>query len=154
MDDLLAQASADSAELKLDGPHGNVTVEGPTPEALWLIAGGTGIAQCYCIVDHLNRVAQSEPVHLLWSVTNAAQLYCDSQLRASASWLSYQPLVDVPGSSNAAAAWLRKTDAAVRGRVILSGSPGFVYAVDDVLRKIAVPGTSVESDVFSYAQRP
>lgn len=154
MNDLLARAGSAADEWRVDGPHGNVIVEGPTTEALWLFAGGTGIAQCRCIVEHLHRVAQNEPVSLVWSVTDAAQLYCDSELRAFASWLSYRPLVDAPGSPNAAAAWLRETDVAIRGRVISSGSPGFVYALDDVIRKIAMAGTSFESDVFSYAPRP
>jgi NAD(P)H-flavin reductase len=152
MNDLLTRA-AEASEWKVDGPRGNVIVEGPTPDPLWLIAGGTGIAQCCCIVDHLRRVAQSEPVHLLWSVTDLAQLYCDSQLRAATRWLCYEPLVDAPGSTNAAVAWLRETDVAIHGRVILSGGPGFVYTVYDVLRGIARQGTSFESDVFSYAPR-
>jgi CDP-4-dehydro-6-deoxyglucose reductase len=151
MNDLLASASA-TTEWTLDGPHGNVIVDGATTDALWLIAGGTGIAQCCCIVDHLRSVPQNEPVHLLWSVSDPAHLYCDSQLRARASWLSYEPLVDAPGSTtNAAVAWLRRNDVVVHGRVILSGGPAFVHAVHDVLRETTRAGTSFESDVFSYA---
>jgi CDP-4-dehydro-6-deoxyglucose reductase len=152
MNDLLARAPI-GTEWTVDGPHGNVVVEGPTSDALWLIAGGTGIAQCCGIADHLDCGAQNKPVTLLWSVTDPAQLYCDSQLRAFTRWLLYRPLVDAPGTPNAAAVWLRCTDVTVRGRVILSGGPGFVYAVEEVLRDIAIEGTSIESDVFSYAPR-
>jgi CDP-4-dehydro-6-deoxyglucose reductase len=152
MNDLLARTDA-STEWRVDGPHGSVTLEGSPTDSLWLIAGGTGIAQCCAIVDHLSGVARTQPVTLLWSVTDRALLYCDSELRAFAQWLWYRPLVDAPGSPNAAAEWLRRTDETVSGRVILSGSPGFVYAVDDVVRKIVAAGTSIESDVFSYAPR-
>jgi NAD(P)H-flavin reductase len=153
--DLMNEMLADDAntEWTVNGPHGDVIVEGPTPDALWLIAGGTGIAQCCCIVEHLRSIAQSEPVHLLWSVSDPSHIYCDSELRTPARWLSYEPLVDSPGSTNAAVAWLRRNDVVVRGRVILSGSPGFVYAVHDELKKTAQAGTSFESDVFSYAPR-
>jgi CDP-4-dehydro-6-deoxyglucose reductase len=153
MNDLLARSNA-LTEWHVDGPYGNVTVEESPTDALWLIAGGTGITQCCAIVDRLNRVTLTTPVSLLWSVTDRALLYCDSELRAFAHWLSYRPLVDAPGFPNAAADWLRQTDETVHGRVILSGSPGFVYAVEDVLRNIAATGTSIESDVFSYAPRP
>ena len=69
MNDLLAHTAA-SAQWRIDGPHGNVTVEGPPTDTLWLIAGGTGIAQCCAIVEHLNRAAPTKPVTLLWSVTD------------------------------------------------------------------------------------
>jgi len=152
MDDLLAHTRI-RTDWTIDGPHGNVVVEGPTSEALWLIAGGTGIAQCCGIADHLDRVGQVQPVTLLWSVTDPLHFYCDSQLRAFTRWLSYRPLTDAPGRQNAAAMWLRQTRTIVGGRIILSGSPGFVYAVEHVLRDIAIEGASIESDVFSYAPR-
>jgi CDP-4-dehydro-6-deoxyglucose reductase, E3 len=151
--ELMNELLASAADLQIDGPHGNVIVEGPTSDELLLIAGGTGIAQCGCIVDHLGSVAQQSPVRLIWGVTEPAQLYCDSQFRAAPRWLSYLALIDAPGRGSAAVEWLRQNSKPPRGRVIVSGSPGFVYAIDDALQAIGTARATVESDVFSYAPR-
>jgi CDP-4-dehydro-6-deoxyglucose reductase, E3 len=154
MDELLAQAAQGHGDVvQIDGPHGNVAIEGPTPNELLLIAGGSGIAQCCCICEHLRSVAQIEPVRLVWAVTEPRQLYCDSELRTPSPWLWYLPLIDVPGRANAAVEWLRQMDTPLRGRVVVSGGPGFVYAIDDALKAIGTADATVESDVFSYAPR-
>jgi CDP-4-dehydro-6-deoxyglucose reductase, E3 len=142
-----------SETLSIDGPYGDVRFDGRHDDDLLLIAGGSGISQCRAIIDHLRERHQSHRVRLLWSVTHAGQLYCDAELRAFARWLDYFPVVDVPGSENAAIGWLRTAALPQSGRIVVSGGPGFVYAVVDVLRTIGVGGTVIESDVFSYAPR-
>lgn len=149
MNELLAAAS----DVSIDGPHGDVCFDGPSAEDLLLIAGGSGIAQGRAIVDQLRSSGQRHRVRLVWSVTAADQLYCDAELRTFARWLEYISVVDVPGAENAAVAWLRNAAPPRSGRVVVSGGPGFVYAVVDVLKAIASPGVSIESDVFSYAPR-
>jgi CDP-4-dehydro-6-deoxyglucose reductase len=153
MDELLDAAANGSHDVLIDGPFGDVFVHGPTQDNLLLIAGGSGIAQCRSILTHLRSVRQARDVHLLWSVTAADQLYCDDELRDFATWLHYAPLIDTPNAENAAVVWLRQSAAPDRGRIIISGGPGFVYAVVDALDEIRTTGASVESDVFSYAPR-
>jgi CDP-4-dehydro-6-deoxyglucose reductase len=152
MIELLDTAANDSREITIDGPMGAVFVNGPTDADLLLIAGGSGIAQCRAIVEHLCFVRQRRDVSLLWSVTHADQLYCGAELEGLAPWLRYTSRVDSNGE-NAAVAWLRDHVAKIDGRVIVSGSPGFVYAVNDALDAIGVSPASIESDVFSYAPR-
>jgi CDP-4-dehydro-6-deoxyglucose reductase len=142
-----------SQNLSIEGPYGDVRFDGPYDDDLLLIAGGSGIAQCRAIIDHLRKHKQTRPVRLLWSVTQADQLYCDSDLRTFARWLEYVPVVDSPNSENAAIVWLRTAALPRSGRIVVSGGPGFVYAVADALHAIGIGNAVIESDVFSYAPR-
>lgn len=153
MNELLVAAANGSHDLLIEGPFGDVFVDGPAEDDLLLIAGGSGIAQCRSIIAHLRSTRQTHDVRLLWSVTAADQLYCDDELREFASWLHYVPLIDTPGAENAAVVWLRRLVGDVRGRIIISGGPGFVYAVVDLLEDVSATGALVESDAFSYAPR-
>lgn len=140
-------------ELPIEGPFGNVHTNGPLDEDLLLIAGGSGIAQCRAILHHLRHTTHSRAVTLVWSVTQSNQLYCDAELRHFAPWLRYEAVVDTPDAKNAATAWLRTQPPKTAGRIIVSGGPGFVYAVVDTLEELGATGVSIESDVFSYAPR-
>ncbi len=153
MNELLSRASGTTHEVTIDGPYGDVSFDGPHAGNLLLIAGGSGIAQCRAIVDHLHCSGQHRRVRLVWSVTDASHLYCDAELRRFGAWLDYVAVVDVPGAENAAVTWLRSTKAILADRIIVSGGPGFVYAAVDVLRAIGVADANIESDVFSYAPR-
>jgi CDP-4-dehydro-6-deoxyglucose reductase, E3 len=138
--------------LALDGPYGDVFVDGPLTTDLALFAGGSGISQCRSIVEHLLDVGQSGRVRLVWSVTQADQLYCDVELRHFSRWLDYTPLVDSQECPNAAVAWIDATKPALSGRIVVAGGPGFVYAVVDALERIGHDAV-IESDVFAYAPR-
>jgi NAD(P)H-flavin reductase len=153
MEEILAGVADGSRDIEIDGPHGNVCVDGPVAQDLLLIAGGSGITQCLSIASHLKYARQTHSVRLLWSVTAANQSYVDEELRGYAPWLHYTPLVDAPNSQNAAVIWLRRQPTLRYDRVIISGGPGFVYAVADALTEIGARVASVESDVFSYAPR-
>jgi CDP-4-dehydro-6-deoxyglucose reductase, E3 len=142
-----------SQDLSIEGPHGDVRFDGPYDDDLLLIAGGSGISQCRAIIEHLRERKQTCRVRLIWSVTQSDQLYCDAELRAFARWLEYVPLVDAPDSENAAIVWLRTAELPQSGRIVVSGGPGFVHSVADVLRAIGVGCAAIESDVFSYAPR-
>lgn len=151
VDELLDQPQR---AIAIDGPHGNVCVDAPTASELWLFAGGTGIAQAFGIIEHLRGVPQREAVHLIWSVADRTQLYCDAELANGPQWLDVRVLIDHPATGNAAVHWLEKQrETPPRGRIILCGGPGFVHAVADALTGLGVPGNALESDVFGYAPR-
>ncbi len=149
MNELLQAAS----ELSLEGPFGDVRINGPLDDDLLLIAGGSGIAQCRAILHHLRQTTHNRAATLVWSVTQPDHLYCDAELQHFASWLRYEAVVDTPQAKNAATAWLRTHALPTSGRIVISGGPGFVYAVVDALDELGVTGVSIESDVFSYAPR-
>lgn len=138
-----------------DGPHGHVTQRGATAEPLNLVAGGTGVAQAASLIEHLLACSQREPVRLTWSVAGAADAYPVPVVgRARAMpWFSDRTLIDDPtGTSNAAVDWIASL-ADHRGRWLLSGAPGFVYACADALRLQGVPRSAIDADVFDYAPR-
>lgn len=149
MNELLDKSDA----ISIEGPFGDVRVIGPLEEALLLIAGGSGISQCRAIVEHLRCIQHAHPVRLVWSVTQHDHLYADDELRRFASWLEYDAVVDTPQEKSAVLAWLRTHTLPTSGRVIVSGSLGFVYAVVDTLNELGATHLAIESDVFSYASR-
>lgn len=141
---------------EIEGPFGDVSVEGPTATPLCLIAGGTGIAQCLAIVDHLERVGQRESVHLVWSVSAPAHAYAQDMLEGTARrtrWFRFQIAIDVPGEANGAVATLRRDGVPAEPEVILAGSPPFVYAVCDAIDALGGSPGRLRSDVFAYAPR-
>jgi CDP-4-dehydro-6-deoxyglucose reductase len=148
---LLDELLSDVGErLEIDGPHGDVYVDEPDAAELWLIAGGTGVAQAFGIVEHLRGAVLQAPVHLLWSVTSPTELYCEADLRAAADWLDFHPVIDAATGGNAAVNWLQQHDTPPCGRIILCGGPGFVHAVAEALHALGVPPDTMQSDVFSY----
>jgi CDP-4-dehydro-6-deoxyglucose reductase len=149
MDQLLEEGDA----ISIEGPFGDVRVNGPLDDDLLLIAGGSGISQCRAILEHLRCVEHAHPARLVWSVTQRDHLYADAELRGFAPWLDYEAVVDTPQAKSAVLAWLGTHTLPTSGRIIVSGSPGFVYAVVDTLNELGPTHIAIESDVFSYAPR-
>ena len=58
----------------LDAPHGNFTMEGREGEAIYLIAGGIGIAPIVSILRDLAARKESRPVSLVFGARNPRQL--------------------------------------------------------------------------------
>jgi NAD(P)H-flavin reductase len=141
-------------ELTIDGPFGDVSVRGPTRVPLVLCAGGSGIGQCLAIVEHLTHCAQRLPVRLVWSVREARHLYGIERLREwqrRHAWFAFDTWIDA-GDRNGACDALEEKRPPGDAEVIVSGGPGFVYAVTDTLAACGFRG-SVRSDVFAYAPR-
>lgn len=149
MNELLDKGDA----ISIEGPFGDVRVIGPLDDGLLLIAGGSGVSQCRAILDHLRCVEHARRVRLVWSVTQRDHLYADAELRSFAPWLDYEAVVDTPQAKSAVLTWLSTHTLPTSGRIIVSGSPGFVYAVVDTLNELGASRLAIESDVFSYAPR-
>jgi NAD(P)H-flavin reductase len=94
-------------------------------------------------------------VELLACADDERDLYFDDLLPATAAF-HFERIADARrDQSNRGLAWLtanaHRWDAATR--VILSGSPAFVYAATDVLVAQGTPEESLESDVYAWAPR-
>jgi CDP-4-dehydro-6-deoxyglucose reductase len=142
--------------IDVDGPFGDVVVRAPTPHPLVLVAGGTGVGQCLGILEHLARSRQVDPVHLLWSVSAPGHLYGIAGLESLAArhrWFSFDALVDADDRRSAACTRLESLTIPANATVIVSGGPGFVYAVIDTLATRSGRPERVCSDVFAYAPR-
>ena len=155
-DAMLGLIAAD-ASFEIDGPFGRVTRQGPTPGTLRLIAGGTGIGQCRAIVEHLARCAQRFDVTLVWSVRSEASLYGTARLAELARehrWLHVATRVDAPDGRSRVLLDIDTHGAPTEDDVVISGTPGFVYAVVDAISARGGDTARLRSDVFDYAPRP
>jgi CDP-4-dehydro-6-deoxyglucose reductase len=140
--------------LTIDGPHGEVWVEGPAPAPITVVAGGTGISQAHAIVEQLCQAEQRAPVTVVWSVVARSDAYCADFFRQAAdayAWLQFQLVTDTK-EKNGALTWLEGRTTPIRGTVILAGSPGFVYSLADGIRA-REPNVTMMADAFSYAPR-
>ena len=163
LDELLAQlapsggsSGEEHKEVSIRGPFGSVCLNGPLAEPLLIVAGGTGGAQAMGLLDSLLAEPPSQPVSLLWCADDARDLYRRDWLYGlHRTWLTSQCVVDPSrAKENRGLQWLRdRAPGMAEHRVILSGSPGFVYAAVDALQAQGLNPQQMASDVFSYAPR-
>lgn len=150
MDALLREA----APLTLRGPGGDVRLDVDDSRPLLLVCGGTGISQALCLATAQRLRHPATPVELLACVDHPADLYFRELLPDGiASTLIADPVRE---ASNRGLAWLRSRAPGLpeQARVIISGSPPFVWAATDALTHSGVPADRLASDVYAWAPRP
>lgn len=153
MDELLDLA----APLLLHAPAGDVRMPEDPRQPIILIAGGTGITQALAVLDELAPVSERAPVDVLWCADSAEEFYCRRALDGlKAPWLTLHYSVDARRSAEnagfAPACALVQARASANPWIMLGGSPGFVYGMDDALG--AVTTARRHADAFSWAPRP
>jgi len=151
-DKLLAAAGA----LAIRGPFGSACLPTPLRAPLLIIAGGTGGGQALGLLDALLVEPPSQPASLLWCADRSEDLYRRSWLESlDHQWLTSECITDTRrDAANRGLVWLRdRAPTFANHRIILSGSPGFVYSAVDVLLPAGVPLEQMASDVFAYAPR-
>lgn len=123
------------------------TVRCPAPDrSLTIIAGGSGASIAFSCAQH--RTAGSATT-VLWCVDQAEQLYAEDEL---APLCDLHTVVDARrGPDNQSFSVLRTL--APTDDYVLAGSPGFVYAMTDVLSELGVADDRLQSDVYAYAPR-
>jgi ferredoxin-NADP reductase len=162
MDELLAAGG----DLVISGPAGDVTLDLPLCAPLVLVCGGTGGAQALGMLDALEHSPPDYPVGLLWCADDDDTLApARAWLKGQRPWLTAELFVDATrAASNRGLERLRTlapdfsellgaSTTAPSLRIILSGSPGFVYAVTDLLTAAGVAAGQLQSDVYAYAAR-
>ena len=159
--DVLANLFVPGAELELSGPAGDVRVPADDQRPLTLICGGTGSSQAFSIVGERAHVAGAghsvSRTRWLWAVGTASDWYAEEQLQELKRhrWLSMHRFADpATGETNALMRWVATHAEQLAGdRLVLCGSPGFVYQSVDVLTAQGIAESAMESDVFAYAPR-
>lgn len=155
MDSLL-----ETGRLSLRGGIGEVRLAGEDASPLFLVAGGTGISQALCLASAQCKRHPTVSVTLLACADTEADLYFHDLLSEaateSASGFSAELIADdVRDENNRALVWLK--DNAYRittdHRVVLCGSPAFVYAATDTMVAAGVDQKLLESDVYAWASR-
>mgnify|MGYP006116316099 CR=1 FL=1 len=154
----------DHSDLTIQLPKGDCVVETAPGNPIVLIAASTGITQMHSIIEHLAGFALDQPIALYWGVLVDADLYltetCEGWARKFTDF-HFVPVVSEPEQSPT---WEGRTglvgDIALEDlsdlthtNVIVSGSPGMVYAVFDAFVARGMPERNMTSDVFSYAPR-
>ena len=141
----------DQTTLTLSDAQGDVCgFPGDTP--LLVIAGGSGIAQAFSLAADRGDGAVTT---VLWCVDDAAQasdVERFNTLQNTTIILKADPRRD---TENAGWQWLTENTRRFAGaRVVLAGSPAFVYAMTDLLLALGLDKSRLASDVYAYAPRP
>jgi NAD(P)H-flavin reductase len=96
-------------------------------------------------------------VRLIWSVANAADFYCEQELRQfeQAPWFIMTTAVDAPGDAVNAAVRVVERDGLPPedATIVLCGGPGFVSSVADALASRGVARERMRSDMFTYESK-
>jgi len=152
MDALLAGGEA----FVLRGPFGTVRVDAADDRPLLMVTGGTGAAQALAVIEDLTLRRAARPVTLVCCADAETDFYFRSSLdEVDAHWLEAVFIADARRTpDNAGMVWLAEHAAAFRNhRILLCGSPPFVYAAADALTAAGIDEQTLESDVFAYAPR-
>lgn len=146
-DELLTHPS-----IKFSGPHGNVRC--PESGTLLLIVGGTGSSTAFCLATHRADIQCSSQTHILWCADSSHDLYDLDDLTELKQTFVHTAVDDRRTDANEGLLWLRdNVDPGTSEHVVLSGSPGFVYATTDVLLALKFQMDQLQSDVYDYAPR-
>ncbi len=150
MDELLG-----GDQLRIRGGAGDVCLRQDDDQPLLLLAGGTGISQALCLAHAQQLRHPQRSVTLLGCADDEADLYYRDLLPAGSGFSAHLIADPARDSGNRALAWLTANAHQWTGdsRIILSGSPPFVYAMTDVLISQGRPEHSLESDVYGWAPR-
>ena len=142
--------------LIIRGPAGNVAVAALETRPLLLICGGTGASQAISILKDAVQRGASRPVTLLACADHEQDFYFQPLVDAlAADWLEVVYRADAARTpENLAMRWMAEHGRRYQDRrIILCGSPAFVYTASDVLVAAGIDGKQLESDVFAYAPR-
>ncbi|MEQ8813285.1 MAG: ferredoxin reductase family protein [Thalassobaculum sp.] len=145
----------------LDGPHGNLTLDGRSAAGVALIAGGVGIAPLLGIARQMLAEGDRRPLVLLYGNRVAGQIVYGDELAALADRPATRVVHVV---SEPAADWtgeVGQIDRAIVERVfgpegaadwlyLVCGPPAMIDVVEDALTGIGVPSGRILSERFYY----
>lgn len=145
----------------LDGPHGNLTLQGRTGKGIALIAGGVGVVPLLSIARQLDKNGDPRPLVLLYGNRLADQIVYEDELavlarkdnwnvrfvlsEAEPGWSGLTGMIDRATLDDAfgfedAAQWL----------YLVCGPPAMLDAVENALIARGVPARQIVSERFYY----
>jgi NAD(P)H-flavin reductase/hemoglobin-like flavoprotein len=138
--------------VRLGPPTGSMTVDHTTHNGLLCLGGGTGIAPIKALVEDVAEHGDRRPVQVFYGARSDRDLYdIDTMLRLQKifPWLAVRPVVSRGTGSGLKD---RLPDAVREGGpwpeydAYLSGPPGMIRSVADVLRGIGMPSERIRHD--------
>lgn len=145
----------------LDGPHGNLTLEGRGGRGIALIAGGVGVAPLLSIARQLYAQDDPRPVILLYGNRVAEQIVYSDELKRLASrekWQVIHVLSEPPTGCEGLAGQIGRDtiekifafDGADEWLFLVCGPTAMLDAVEGALMALGVPGAQIVSERFYY----
>ena len=144
------------SDINISGPCGEVVLVNVPDRPLLMVAGGTGASQAAGFIDYLLVTQPIHDVTILFCADTDSDLYLRPWLEnLDVPWLNTAFIADARRTKeNRSLIWLsERAQWLADYRIILSGSPGFVYSAADVLTNSGIAASALESDVFGYAPR-
>jgi len=152
---------APGAVAYVDGPHGNLTLEGRRAAGIGLIAGGVGIAPLLSILRQLQSDADRRPVILVYGNRCREQIVHLDELQAMSETLDLrvahvlsEPPPDWRGHIGMVDGTLVKElfsfDGADRWCYFLCGPPAMIDAAERALHEKGIPDRQIVSERFDY----
>ena len=159
MSSYLAQKAAGGDDLTITGPIGSFYLREVKRPALFL-AGGTGLAPFLAMLEVLQASGSRQPVHMIYGVTNDADLVEVEKLTAFAASIpgfTYATVVADPASAHERKGYVTHhlPDAALHGGdvdIYLCGPPPMVDAVRAYLAEKGVKPASFHFEKFSPSE--
>jgi NAD(P)H-flavin reductase len=145
----------------LDGPHGNLILEGRTGKGVALIAGGVGIAPLLSIARQLDVEGDPRPMILLYGNRVADQVVYEDEFTRLALRQATQVIHVL---SEPPSGWEGMTGQIGRDTIekvfafagatvwlyLVCGPPAMLDAVEDALIALGVPARQIVSERFYY----
>lgn len=159
MSSYLAEKAAAGDALTVTGPIGSFYLREVKRPALFL-AGGTGLAPFLAMLETLRRSGSQQPVHMIYGVTNDADLVEVDKLTAFAAAIpgfTFATVVADPASSHDRKGYVTHhlPDAALHGGdvdIYLCGPPPMVDAVRAYLADKGVKPANFHFEKFSPSE--
>lgn len=159
MSSYLAERAAPGDSLTITGPIGSFYLR-EVKRPLLFLAGGTGLAPFLAMLDDVKRIGSDQPIHMIYGVTNDADLVETDKLTAFAAEIpgfTYSTAVADPASGHDRKGYVTNhmPDAVLHGGdvdVYLCGPPPMVDAVRTHLAERGVAPKSFHFEKFSPSE--
>ena len=146
-------AALTTAQLDITAAAGDVN-SGDPDRALVVIAGGSGAAQGFSCLRHRAHIAARGKTTMLWMAAQTNEIYFQDELGALANTQLICKVDDQRTPQNEGLVWLRSNpNVLVNAKIVLAGSPGFVYSATDTLLAMGIAQDEMTADVYAYAPR-
>lgn len=145
----------------VDGPHGNLWIDGRPEPGICLIGGGVGVAPLLSILRQARRQADPRPFRLVYGNRHAGQILAGPELEAMAREIALatvhvlqEPPPGWAGETGMVTDALIARHCAAPARqgwlFVLCGPPGMMRTVRSGLRSLGVPPRRILEERFTY----
>ncbi len=127
---------------------------GAPNQALFIVAGGSGIAQAFSCAEYRHATKAPAPATILWCADQPGDIYQIELLQSYGPVDLHVITDDRRTADNEGMVWLAQHCRNYsQAYVVLAGGPGFVYAATDVLLAAGFKSDQLHADVYAYAPR-